>query len=140
MSCIAVGGYASGAGPGRALAVAWDGRRWGVVRFAGPGDRELSGISCPQPDRCVAVGDFLTIGARHTLAEAWNGKTWRILASPGTHSSDSVLSSVSCSTANICLAAGQKRIDTPVPAKELSLTEPCNGTTWPTLPTPPPAP
>src|SRR5258708_13426107 len=95
-------------------------------------------MSCPQPDRCVAVGDFLTIGARHTLAEAWNGKTWRILPGPGTHSSDSVLRSVSCSTANICIAVGQKRIDTAVPAKEVSLTETGNGTRWTAVPTPSP--
>ena len=138
MSCIAVGGYASPAGPGRALAVAWDGRRWRVLRIPSPGDSELSGISCPQPDRCVAVGDFLTIGARHTLAEAWNGKTWRILPGPGTHSSDSVLRSVSCSTANICIAVGLKRIDTAVPAKEVSLTETWNGTRWTVVPSPSP--
>jgi hypothetical protein len=138
MSCIAVGSYASAAGPDRALAVAWDSRKWRVLRIPSPGNSELNGISCPQPDRCVAVGDFLTIGARHTLAEAWNGKTWRILSGPATHSSDSVLGSISCSTANICLAVGEKRIDTAVPATEVSLTETWNGTRWTIVSSPSP--
>src|SRR5262249_7534001 len=88
--CVAVGG---------AGAAVWNGRRWRPVPTARIRDSvviELSDVSCPAATRCIAVGDFeLRHGhALLTLAEEWNGRRWRVLATPNT---GGVLAAVDCS-------------------------------------------
>ena len=48
---------------------------------------QLASVSCPSVRWCVAVG-FHTIGggqALYPLAEAWNGRSWRLLKAPVIH-------------------------------------------------------
>lgn len=67
----------------------------------------LTGVSCPQPNVCLAVGDRAdaTSGA---LAERWNGKRWRALATPTLTGprGRSGLGSVSCVSTSMCVALG----------------------------------
>jgi len=66
-----------------------------ITRGAG-----LSKVSCPNVKFCLAVGSHTgPAGGRHSLAEEWNGKSWRILPNPpGTAMTD-----VSCTSATFCL-------------------------------------
>ena len=82
-------------------------------------------MSCTSAARCIAVGDH---GAR-TLAEAWNGTSWRILNTPALASSS--LTSVSCTSAARCIAVGGHGTGT--------LAEAWNGTSWRILKTRNPA-
>jgi hypothetical protein len=60
---------------------------WSVMEAPEPGKHDptvLQDLSCAAPGDCIAVGNYQTARAGLTLAEAWNGTSWRILttASP----------------------------------------------------------
>jgi hypothetical protein len=79
-ACVAVGQD----GQPAAAAMAWDGTSWRAlapVRPAGPSS--LASVFCSAPARCMAVGYYGTPFVRHTLAERWNGTSWRRLRTPG---------------------------------------------------------
>lgn len=125
VTCIAVGGDAA-----RALAVGWNGRKWRVQKVPAPDISQLFSISCPRTDRCVAVGDTLTITGSDTLAEAWNGTRWRRLPAAATGSTSNELNSVACTSPNRCVALGSKKIPGSNPPKFASLAEAWNGSAW----------
>jgi hypothetical protein len=79
----------------------------------------LNGISCLNPELCIAVGGS-SLGA---LAEEWNGTAWSIQATPSPASGD-VLDSVSCVSATACEAVGSAG------AGAGALAEAWNGTSW----------
>ncbi len=63
----------------------------------------LRGISCGSPSFCMAVGyDVSASGARHSLAERWNGSAWAVLPTPP----GSGLGAVSCSSKHFCMTLG----------------------------------
>jgi hypothetical protein len=88
--CMAVGNSTTveaikGSGP---YAEAWNGTSWRLLTVPGPGSLAyyglgLAGVSCANSASCIAVGGFFTNpGANSrssTLAEAWNGISWRAL-------------------------------------------------------------
>ena len=91
----------------------------------------LASVSCSTASWCMAVGSSSASqqGASRTVAEAWNGKSWQILATPdpaGTAASS--LTSVSCTSAARCLAVGGHGNG--------ALAEAWNGTSWRMLKTP----
>ena len=62
--------------------LAWNGRKWIKAPSLSAGQGSLlDAVSCDGPD-CLAVGYRTIRGLQHTLAELWNGKKWRILATP----------------------------------------------------------
>lgn len=61
---------------------------------------QLSGVSCPSPKSCMAVGH----GPDGPLAERFTGAGWRLLRLPGRPGG--ALSSVSCSSGTACTATG----------------------------------
>jgi len=62
----------------------------------------LAAVSCRGSSWCMAVGTYTSPkGARHALAQTWDGKSWRVLKPPG-----GSLTSVSCSASWFCMAAG----------------------------------
>ncbi len=136
-SCIAVG--FSGA---QALAEQWNGTTWAILPTPTPaGGSALEGVSCSAPGDCTAVG---TRGSRIggvTLAESWNGTSWTIettvnpRGAPAPHY-DSVLGSVSCTSATACTAAGWF---TKTVKNDVTLAEVWNGTAWTVQATPDPA-
>jgi hypothetical protein len=112
-SCAAVGTGQSGASGARTVGFAevWDGKTWAVTKWAGPaGDTEaaLTGVSCPVPERCIAVG---THGTDETLAPAalaLGGSKWTVLAVPGPgNGTASVFDGVSCPLNGQCVATGE---------------------------------
>src|SRR5262249_60236217 len=64
-----------------ALAERWNGSRWRIIPAPSPTHASrFTGVSCPSPTVCVAVGSSAS-GAR-TLAEPWDGTTWTIQRAP----------------------------------------------------------
>jgi hypothetical protein len=88
------------------LAELWNGSRWRIVPAPAVRGRTvslLSGISCTSATRCIAVGYSLKSGNFATLAELWNGKAWKIIASPTAVGAS--FGAVSCK-AGLCEAVG----------------------------------
>lgn len=93
----------------------------------------LSGVSCPSPSFCMAVGASTDADrALRTLAERWNGRSWRIvptLNQGGPRSGDELLS-VSCPSATSCMAVGDAL------SGSVPVSEEWNGAAWSLLRTP----
>jgi hypothetical protein len=135
--CIAVGSY-QGTGTARPLAEAWNGTSWRLLQARAPSGAKgtsLSSISCPTAVRCIAVGTYSNASGRSlTMAEAWNGTSWRLLQTRNpAGNNDSFLNSISCPQAARCVAVGSYHL-TSGPFSDLILTEAWNGTTWRLLP------
>lgn len=85
-ACMAVGTWSDPTGEyGFTLAESWNGTSWTRLRTPDPGSavNELYGISCPAAAECMAVGSKLgQTGNGQTLAETWNGTSWRVLPTP----------------------------------------------------------
>jgi len=87
-----------------------NGKRWSTVASPNRGgdDSYLSGVSCLSPSWCAAVGESVNHGVgSQTLVEMWNGKAWRIVASPSLANEDNLLLAVDCVSATWCIAVGE---------------------------------
>jgi uncharacterized membrane protein len=112
VSCAAAS-FCMASGSSRSLVTqVWRGSRWRPAPFPSPvgaTDAFLDGVSCTRPAHCLAVGWSTTDphggGSYSTLAEAWNGSTWRILPGPNP-GPDSQFSRVSCVPWSGCMAVG----------------------------------
>jgi hypothetical protein len=111
-ACAAVGTSADiGGSMIRMLAEHWNGRQWAVQHVdnvAGLPLSRLSGVSCPVPTACAAVGTSGNFEQPQVaLAGWWNGKNWVVqrVASPAGAAGGS-LDSVSCRSARMCMAVG----------------------------------
>ena len=97
-----------------ALFLLWNGHRWKAERPvipAGTTNVALTNLSCPTARSCTAVG--FRADRRipsQPLIERWDGRRWRLEASPApphsTRQGGTSLSSVSCATATQCVAVG----------------------------------
>jgi hypothetical protein len=100
----------------------WDGLTWSLQVAPNPSARfsELAGVSCVTATACTAVGSRLThTGARPTLAEHWDGRSWTIQRTPNPASSSaSFLRDVSCSSPSACTAVGDQAIALRLPLAE----------------------
>jgi hypothetical protein len=116
--CVGVGLQRRRAGIYAPFAETWDGRRWSTMPIAGPPrspDAELLDVSCPQPDRCVAVGFWATGSRFLPLIETWDGRRWTIDPfDPPDDFASSTLNSVDCASATTCHAVGTYAKDTPL--------------------------
>jgi hypothetical protein len=125
-ACTAVGSSSA-----RILAEAWNGTMWTVqaTPAAGATESQLLGVACSASNACTAVGAYyISSGNPATLAEAWNGTSWTVQATPTPKGSDdSVLDGVGCSAANACEAVGYYGKSSSV---STMLAEAWNGTTW----------
>jgi hypothetical protein len=94
--------------------------------------------SCTGATSCTAVGTYVKAsGVGVTLAEHWNGSTWRIQPTPSPRGAAvSSLLGVSCTPPSACTAVGNSvnRAGSSQP-----LAERWNGTRWRIQPTPSPA-
>ena len=94
---------------------------WGVAELpqpsnSGNGERAF-GVSCLQPNECVAVGEnwSLDVHASVTLAERWNGESWSPMSTPypdglnegWRYGRYATLLGVSCTSASSCVAVGR---------------------------------
>ncbi len=108
-ACTAVGSSAvdNFGSNSRTLAERWNGTTWSIQPTPnGPAGNFLTGVSCPAPAACIAVGG--SNGA--PLAEAWNGISWSIQPTPTTSGSSPQLNSVSCASPSACIAVGGRAI------------------------------
>jgi hypothetical protein len=131
-ACTAVGSFTNGSGATRALALAWNGRRWLIAPTAVPTGSQgssLDAVSCTAATTCTAVGSYSNrAGARVTLAEARNGKNWAIEPIPDTSGAQrSSLYGVSCTAATTCTAVGAY---TNSAGTDVALAEIRNGKKW----------
>jgi hypothetical protein len=139
-ACTAVGWYITPtSGVTGSLVERWNGTRWSIQPnpTTGATDAILGAVSCPSGTACTAVGSYDTNGSP-MLAERWNGTKWSILPTPPTPPGATIaeVSGVSCSSANLCTAAGWSSGGSPV---ETALAERWNGSQWTIQPTPNPA-
>jgi hypothetical protein len=107
--CTAVGLHVRESGLGVTLAEQRSGGVWAVQPTPNPpgaASSALNAVSCPSGSACTAVGQFaVKSGAQLTLAERWNGSSWRIQPTPHPAPSSS-LSAVACPAADACIAVG----------------------------------
>jgi hypothetical protein len=89
----------------------------------------FSGVSCPSPSVCVAVGETsrqIPLDVRGTingqLAEGWNGRRWTVQSAPSAVTHPGELNAVDCVTPTDCLAVGRIGAD--------AVTEIWNGASW----------
>ena len=142
-ACMAVG-Y----GPNGPLAERWDGVSWTIQNApkppAGSQSETLKDVSCTASSACTLVGQFeakttvpcgpsLVPGqppaqcsglVSQTLAEAWDGASWSIQATP-TPSGGGQLNDVSCTSDTACIAVGYSYTSTTA-----TLAEAWDGTSW----------
>jgi hypothetical protein len=129
-ACMAVG--AGAISVDYALAEAWNGTSWSIKATPSPSGAQasfLAGVSCTSATACTAVGGYSdSSGDLVTLAEAWNGTSWSIEATPNPSGAPtSVLDGVSCTSASACTAVGYYNDASGV---EDTLAEVWDGTTW----------
>jgi hypothetical protein len=135
-ACMAVGAFFDSSGnPLGLLAERWNGTSWKtepVPLPAGVHRGLLSGVSCTSASACTAVGAAFNASGNGlgTIAERWNGHSWRVQPAPTSKRPGYFLAAVSCTSATTCTAAGNT-------ASKL-LAERWNGTAWSVQPTPTP--
>jgi hypothetical protein len=141
-ACTAVGGSIEppGSKPGGTLVERWDGRRWRIQatpNLPGKAVKLLAGVACSSRSSCMAVGgefDPATGEQLGTLAELWNGRTWRIVPTfkPAPHGPNAYFNGVACTSASACTAVGQQTL-------VKTLAERWNGSRWQVQATPNPS-
>jgi hypothetical protein len=109
--CTAAGYASNLLGYPQVLTEKWNGAKWAKVRPAAISspENELTGVSCPGPAFCLAVGYYFKGSHRpaQALIEKWNGKDWAKVSSPDTSGKHVYYpAAVSCPTARFCIAAG----------------------------------
>jgi hypothetical protein len=160
-TCIAVGQNEINDGDAVAIGEVWDGTSWSLDATKtpySPVQSSLTGVSCPQPTFCMAVG--AAGGPYQFLAEDWNGTKWSVVKTPAWPNNTAEpygLSAISCVSAKFCMAVGALEsaawngtswtVDTAGFANAVSCVSPTfcmsiynysentwNGTSWTTLP------
>jgi hypothetical protein len=137
--CMAVGYSDDGSGVRSLLAERYAAGRWHLAAVAAPPDAvtaDFVGVSCTSARACVAAGNYrVRSGLTRTLAERWDGASWRIDATvnPGhpygqpTLDAGTEFSGVSCASARSCVAVGDY-LDTR--HRSVSLIERFDGSRW----------
>jgi hypothetical protein len=145
-SCMAVGTYFKGPNSDQfALTERLKGTTWSIEStqpIAGVDYSLLSGVSCPGPTTCMAVGYTATSRSNtvvRALAEQWDGIAWAVDPTPLPTPSTwwVTLADVSCPGIDDCLAVGGY-IRHENGGEEQPLVEQWNGTSWSVLAAPNP--
>jgi len=106
---------------------------WSLVSSPNPSkslSSELNAVSCAGPDNCAAVGDYYPgHGVELPLAEERNGASWKLETVPIPSSSSALLSGVSCTSSDACVAVGYSVTAAPNPLVR-ALAELWNGSDW----------
>src|SRR5215471_13436268 len=143
-ACTAVGAYIDSSGAFQGLAEQWDGTSWAIHPTPGPAGgamSELIGVACTSATGCLAVGysgpNLLSNLSPATLAERWNGSTWRDQHAPSpSGAAAGNLNAASCLSQSACIAVGNTSNSRGTP---LTTAQRWNGHTWSIQPTPSPA-
>ena len=135
-SCFAVGGDTGfNSNFNETLVLGWNGSKWSIVKSpGGPTGKyaTLSGVSCPSPKSCYAVGNYsaspVSTAPLHSLIEHWNGTGWtRVAGADPAPAVRSALSGVSCPSATSCVAVGG---DSGASGRSSTLVQTLSGSTW----------
>ena len=110
-SCEAVGSYFNSSFQQVTLAEAWNGTAWSAQASPNPASATvgsaLAGVQCTSAASCIAVGQASTFFGSLTLAEAWNGTSWRLRSTPDhPYAGQNNLNGVSCGVSSVCTAVG----------------------------------
>ena len=109
-SCEAVGEYNDSSGATVTLGERWDGSTWHAQSTPNPArasGNSLSGVSCPSPLDCTAVGLGNGSGTPITLGERWNGTGWSLEAVPSpVGAAENQLNGIACPATDACAAVG----------------------------------
>ena len=129
--CIAVGSWSQEtlSGVEQTFAELWDGSSWSLQQTPqGVGGFAFSGVSCPSPSACIAVGWYSIAPGlpEQALAARWNGTSWSVLTTPTGPGVYNSLESVSCASPRACVAVGATQSD----FGERPLVERWDGTRW----------
>jgi hypothetical protein len=131
--------------PSGTLAEQWTGRGWRIQPTPNPrgGGWFLIAVSCTSPSACTAVGGSIEPPGKTpggTLVERWDGRRWRIQATPSLPGNAvKLLNSVACTSQSFCMAVGNE-FD-PATGEGLgTLAERWDGRMWRIVPTYKPAP
>jgi hypothetical protein len=134
-ACMAVGTHLNGSGLDVPISQVSNGTKWVNEAVPVPKGGEsygVGGVSCVAVHSCVAVGNYVEASGRQvTLAWIWDGTKWAVSSpsNPVGGSSD-VLSSVSCSTVDLCAAVGSYMTDVADQFQSVALAESWDGATW----------
>jgi len=112
--CWAVGFYNLGnpvlSAANQTLIEHWDGTSWSIVNSPNTSltrDNVLRAVSCASDSDCWAVGYYSSGSANQTLTARWDGRSWTLITSPNTSSTQSnFLYGVTCTSPLDCWAAG----------------------------------
>jgi hypothetical protein len=126
----AVGYYQSSSGVLRTLALHWNGSRWAIIPTPnrGSGDNALSDVTMLSGGEALAAG--YSAGANRvmrTLILRWNGRAWRIVASPNSRGALNRLLAISATATNDAWATG---VSVDGSGKGTPLIERWNGRVW----------
>jgi hypothetical protein len=143
-ACIAAGAYQNSSGAYQALAERWNGTSWAIQptpHLASGAMNLLIGVACTSATGCLAAGFSFPNGGGNqspaTLAERWNGSTWRVQPTPNPPgAAGSELNAASCVSRSACIAVGNT---SNTRGTSLALAQRWNGRTWSIQPTPSPA-
>jgi len=118
-SCLAVGTYAKrGGNAAAALIDTLSAGKWTAAAAPLPADAaagqfaSLSGISCPAPGDCAAIGSYRRRSGPRFLAETLTGGAWTAASPPlpadasGSQKNLTLLDSVACQAVGRCVAVG----------------------------------
>jgi hypothetical protein len=134
-ACTAVGFLQNSSSTDLTLAEGWNGTAWSIQPTPDPADADvfpgsvLSAISCTSATACMAVGNYTnTAGNVVTLAESWNGTTWKIETTLNpAGATNTALAGVFCGSATVCTAVGRS-FD--AAGTETAVVESWNGVAW----------
>ena len=121
----------------RTLIEHWNGAAWKVVPSPSPGTvaNSLQAVAATAAGNAWAVGWYLNgTGSRRTLAEHWNGRSWKVVPSPSAGTGDNFLWSVDATSATNAWMVGNLAAGTGFQ----TLLEHWNGSTWRRVATPSP--
>jgi hypothetical protein len=111
-ACTAVGSYRNSSKMVVTLAQRWNGSAWAIEPTPNPSVAtftQFTGVSCPTPSLCIAVGFYQTSDpdADVGFAETWNGSSWTLQTVPEPPDFErGELLAVSCASATACVAVG----------------------------------
>jgi hypothetical protein len=115
-ACVAVGYQEkTDTSENQLLAEKWNGTTWALQKLSLPSGSPggtFNAVSCSSTTACTATGTSNTTGkTAPALAERWNGKAWRVQATPnptglGSTYFSAALVGVSCASATSCTAVG----------------------------------
>ena len=142
--CIAVGGgLGNGGTGGEPLVETWNGSVWSIGENPESAAGGLNSVYCVSASVCFAVGGTVknpNLPTYQTLAEEWNGLSWKVVPSPTpkTDPDGAVLNSVYCMSKSSCTAVGGNAPGEPGDP-EGPLVEHWNGSAWSIVSTPDPS-